>query len=113
MGLSIQELKARALEPALNEREFALTSAGGATVILRRIPMGVRNRILAKHKLKAGDDLGQSLAMAQELIAASFTEATPEALDDMPSAVVDELVAIITEFNGWTKEAQAVATAQF
>lgn len=115
MGMTLREQLAT--RPDLKEKEVVLqsTAMNGTppiAVTIRRVTVGERKGLVARAGINT--DTPDHVAFGIELVALSLVpSASVEEVQEMPAAVVDELSALITEFNGWTRKGQAAEADAF
>lgn len=115
MAMSLRDqLAAR---PDLKEKtvELQSTAMNGTppvTATIRRVTVGERKQLVAKSGLNT--DKPDNVAFGIELVSISLVPPVPiDEVMDMPAAVIDELSALITDFNGWSRKEQAALADSF
>lgn len=107
-----EQLKQAALRPHINETTVKLATCDGFEVRIRRITVAQRDAIYGKYT-NIKTDLTQAAQAGKEACCACLDGLTVADLSDLPGAVVDELVTVISRFNGWDKEGRVDAQAKF
>jgi hypothetical protein len=96
-------------------KTITLVSAPDVSVTIRRLTVRERNLLLGQYVNQNGvPNLEKDTSMSVAIVAKALVpEMSMDEVQDMDSAICDELATAITEFHGWTKKGRAELTDQF